>query len=304
MKYKTFQEYIDTNKKLVEKPKVKKVADYTGKVVSKPEKEKMHKHAGGKGPVGEPASYISGTNGQNPNKDDPKALGHKGMKNLQKKSVSEWINETKNLSMAEFTKDLTNNECRCQIHDLAKDVIESCKCNKENVSTLVRAVKRSKIFESFLLEMLSHDEALKILAKIAVTNEHYSKRLLNTINEMVATPIGFGPDVEGDESEYDSENEPEEDSEEGSEEDSEEGSEEDSEDAEYDSGEDSEEGSEEDSEDAEYNAEEDAEEDAEEEDEGEEGDDSGKTYHHHHHHHHHHHNKNKIDGNFDSSVLQ
>lgn len=82
MKFKSFQEYLDANNKLVEKPKVTKVADYEGKQVEKPGKEDKHKDAGGKGPVGDPESYVGGSAAKDRNSDDPKALGHVGDKKM------------------------------------------------------------------------------------------------------------------------------------------------------------------------------------------------------------------------------
>lgn len=122
--FKSFQEYLDQNKKLVEKPKVSKIADFEGKQPSKPEKETLKKtdcgcSSGGKGQTGESAPYSNGQNAKDPNKDSTDALGHQGDKKLVyepkvdeqpkekttwPKGMSEWLEKTKKCLLLSLQK--------------------------------------------------------------------------------------------------------------------------------------------------------------------------------------------------------
>ena len=68
MKYQKFAEYLDSNGKLKAVAPVKKIADFEGKVDTKPVKETKHKDAGGKGQDGEIKPYKGGTDAKDPNK--------------------------------------------------------------------------------------------------------------------------------------------------------------------------------------------------------------------------------------------
>ena len=81
MSYKNFNEYLNEKNK-VAKTKIEKVPDYHGPKDSAPPKEKKHKDAGGKGPVGSAKPYKGGTDAKNPNKSE-KGFADSGDKSLK-----------------------------------------------------------------------------------------------------------------------------------------------------------------------------------------------------------------------------
>jgi len=215
--FKSFQEYIDQNKKLVEKPKVAKVADFEGKQPAKPEKEKKAKEAGGAEQVGEVKPYSNGENAKDPNKDDKAGLGYKGdsglvyepkvdekskeTKTWPKTGVSEWVKETKNLSVAELARKIKeeNKGCSEGIHEVAKSLVEACKCNSKNVTTFVREAKRGKVLESLMKEVFNLPESYEILSSL-IESKLYSSKFDKMFSEMVAEPVGVeGEGMEGEE---------------------------------------------------------------------------------------------------------
>lgn len=225
MKYMNFQEYLDRNKKLQTSAPVKKIADFEGKVDTKPAKEKKHKDAGGKGQEGEIKPYKGGTDAKDPNKGklgdgfadkgdkklkyEPETLadkskseegvhGGKKQPSWPKTKTQEWVDRTKNMSLAEFTKSIRSealkglDECGCQEapHSSIKDTVSICKCNKKNVSAFVREMKRNGLFGSLVKEMASHPEMFKALAILMERDEVYARKLAKAMNEMVAPPVG------------------------------------------------------------------------------------------------------------------
>ncbi len=218
--FKSFQEYIDQNKKVVEKPKVAKVADFEGKQPTKPEKEKKSKDAGGAEQVGDVKPYSNGENAKDPNKEDKSGLVYQGDKKLvyepnvdeksketktwPKTDVSEWIDKTKNLSLAEFTKKVReeSGDCSEGIYETVRAIIEACKCSKKNVGTFVRESKRNKILESLMEEIFKLPESYQVLSAL-IENKFYSSKFDKMFNEMVAEPVG----LDGEEGHEDSEDE-------------------------------------------------------------------------------------------------
>jgi len=215
--FKSFQEYIDQNKKLVEKPKVAKVADFEGKQPRKPEKESLKKtdcgcSSGGKGQVGDASPYSNGENAKDPNKEDKNGLVYKGdqklvyQPNVDEKSketrtwpktgVSEWVKDTKNLSIAELAKRMKKeSNCSEGVHEAAKKLVEACQCNKKNLLTFVREAKRGKILEGLMKEVFNTPESYDILSKL-IESKNYSTNFDKMFNEMVAEPVGL-EDEEG-----------------------------------------------------------------------------------------------------------
>lgn len=222
MPYCTFQEYLDRNKNLQTKPTVKQVADYEGTVETKPQKEKKHADAGGAGQTGDMKPYKAGSDAADRNKSTMKGgLADHGDKNLKyepknmvankgenmpggtkkaswpKTPTQEWIEKTKNLSLAEFTKTVKNDalagysECGCQEAPSTsiKKTVEACKCNQRNVSSLVREMKRNGLFSQLVEEMANHQETFAELAQL-MEEEVYAKKLAKAMNEMVAPPVG------------------------------------------------------------------------------------------------------------------
>lgn len=219
MKHMKFVEYLDRNKKLKTSGTVKTVADFEGTVDSKPAKEKKHKDAGGEGQKGEAKPYKGGVDAKDPNKgknndgfankggkeleykpktDVPAKVGEGGTKKASwpKTKMQEWLEKTKGLSLAEFTKSVRNenvkglDECACQPHNSIKDTVEACKCNKRQLSALVREMKRNDLFNSLFAEMVSHSESYAVLAKLMGKDESVAKKLVKALNEDVAPPMG------------------------------------------------------------------------------------------------------------------
>lgn len=218
-----FQEYLDRNNKLQTSGKVKQIADFDGKVDTKPTKEKKHKDAGGKGQDGEMKPYKGGTDGKDPNKGKlgdgfahkgdaklkytpkttvPAKVGEGGNKKATwpKTETQAWIDKTKGMSLAEFTKTVREDslkglsECACQEapHNSIKETVSVCKCNQKYVSALVREMKRNGMFGKLFAEMTQHPEAYKVLAKLMERDESYSRRLVNALNEFAGPPMDMG----------------------------------------------------------------------------------------------------------------
>ena len=223
MGHKTFQEYLDHKNKLQNTGKVQRVADYNGPSASKPGKEKKHKDAGGKGQTGEPKPYAGGTNAKDPNKGkNTDGFAGKGDKKLEYKpgkgelgkgaagvpggsavkgwpkvKTQEWIDRTKGLTLAEFTKQIQKTttkgvleECACQggVLESVKTTADLAKVNKSVVSALVREMKRNKTFGKLVAEMLQHRETYGVIARFMENDERYARRLVRAMNEIVAPP--------------------------------------------------------------------------------------------------------------------
>jgi hypothetical protein len=221
MGHMTFQEYLDRNNKLLTKPAVKDIADYDGTVETKPAKEKKHKDAGGIGQTGDVKPYKVGMDAKDPNKNtmkdgladkgdsamkyNPKMTSGKGdnMPGGTKKAswpktpTQEWVEKTKNLSLAEFTKVIRNealqgySECGCGETpvDTIKKTVEVCRCSNRNVSALVREMKRNGLFSDLVTEMAHHQETFDVIANL-MEDEIYARKLAKSLNEMVAPPVG------------------------------------------------------------------------------------------------------------------
>ncbi len=236
MAHKTFAEYLDNKNKMRDSGVVQQVADYSGPSASKPAKEKKHKDAGGKG-QGDLKPYAGGTNAKDPNKgkitggfadkgdsslkytpgkgklgkSDKKAgiPGGKEVKSWPK--TQEWIDRTKDLSLAEFTKQIQKttskglDECACQNVaplEVVKQTVTLAKANGSVMSSLVREMKRQKTYNKFVAEMLQHEQTYKVIAKFLEHDESYARRLVRAMNEMVGPPAhgkGFGDEAEDDE---------------------------------------------------------------------------------------------------------
>lgn len=222
--FKQFSEYLNSKNKLQTSGKVKKIADFEGTVDKKPTKESKHKDAGGKGQDGKINPYKGGNDAKNPNKDDKGGFAHKGDSKLKyepktdvpakvgnggkksntwpKTETQNWIDRTKGMSLAEFTKNMRTeaykglNECACQDapHNSIKETVSVCKCNQRYVSSLVREMKRNGMFSKLFSEMVQHPEAYVTLAKLMEKDESYSRKLVTALNEMISPPMGGSED--------------------------------------------------------------------------------------------------------------
>ncbi len=232
MAHKTFQEYLDTKSKFSTKGKIEAKADYSGPKESAPKKENKHKDAGGKG-QGQPKPYKGGKDAKDPNKGKlDGGFADKGDKDLKytpgdkekgnfitggkeaagvpggktvssdwnKTKTQEWLNRTKGMSLAEFTKmiqkttskgiDKITNECACQesANDVVRQAVALANANQSVMITLVREMKRNKAFGKMVAEMLQHDETYKVMAHFMERDEKYARRLVRAMNEMVGPP--------------------------------------------------------------------------------------------------------------------
>lgn len=209
-----FQEYLNSKGKVQTSGKVQQVADFEGSVDSKPAKEKMHKDAGGKGQDGPVNPYKGGVDAKDPNKSVKDGFAHKGDKKLKyepdtkvketsrkqvtwpKTKTQEWIDHTKDMSLAEFTKSVRSealkglSECQDSPHNSIKETVSVCKCNKKYVSALVREMKRNGLFGNLMKEMVNHPETFKALAIMMEKDETYARKFAKALSEMVAPPMG------------------------------------------------------------------------------------------------------------------
>lgn len=210
MKHEKFLEYINRKGKVDKVAKIEKVASFNGKVDAAPVREKKSKEAGGHGQVSKPKKYKNGVD-KDPNAGQLKnGLADKGDKSLKmniadgnsgefkkvaKTKMQEWIDKTKNMSLAEFTQNLRKDsirgleECDCQElpHNSIKETVNACKCNPKFISDLVREMKRNDLLEILTTEMIQHEKTLETLEKIMESNDFLNKR----ISEMVSPPIGL-----------------------------------------------------------------------------------------------------------------
>lgn len=93
--------------------------------------------------------------------------------------TQEWIDSTKDLSMAEFVKTITPDS---------------------EINNLIREMKRNKTFNKFIEECLQHEETYKVIAKFLEEDEKYAKKIVRAINELVAPSMNTTQDDETDES--------------------------------------------------------------------------------------------------------
>jgi len=287
MAFKKFNEYLNEKGKVEENPP---------KMTSKKIKAKKNKnalgHHGNKKLVYEPKTeplqnkspewHKEKEDGPNlPKPSKPTKVGPTS----QVSKVSEWIHKTKGMSLSEFAKNI-HEEKNVEIdyskiksvQDLLAVAVSAMKNNPKLIENVVREIKRSKLSEAVLVEMLKD----------------------KNLQESVAGPIGFeklyddepesedevdsedaSDEMEGDDEEYSDDSEDSEDSEDGEEyisDDSEDSEEEDDSDDYEDSDnyDDSEDSDSEESDDSEEESEEESEEDYEDSEEGESEDEESE----------------------------
>jgi len=221
-----FHEYMEKKDKVL----VKTVADYEGDSPKAPKKPGMPKNAGGVGAKDEPRPYQSTSTAQDPNAGKYKdgfaktgderlvykpAVGAYGGNSMASKSVSgvpggkklptypvttqEWVNKTKNLSLAEFTQKIRAealegvDECGCGVSpvDAINQVVSYCKCNPKNVQSLVREMKRNELFGLLVKELARHEETFKTLSQMVESRNVYAQRFAVNLLESVDKPLGM-----------------------------------------------------------------------------------------------------------------
>lgn len=240
MAFASFQEYMDHKKKVKNKPSTEQVPDYHGPQDSKPEKEKKHKDAGGKGQVGAASGYKSSTSPVDPNKGGKdkggKGFANEGDKSLKyepgkeslgkseggvpggkslsgwpKTKTQEWVDGNKGASLSEFTKklksELNESDCDKNAYATVRNVIELCQCNKKYVENLVREMKRNDLLSLLVTEMFRHQEvvaeARKLSEKLAAPMHDDDEKLHNDIDGEMDMPNDMNGDDMGDGSDMD-----------------------------------------------------------------------------------------------------
>ena len=204
MAFKSFQEYLTDSGKMVEKPQVKVVAGYEGKIPESPENSKKDPSAGGaKDSKNGHKPYKAGSDAKNPNKAE-KGFAHEGDSDLKyepetsvkktnhggeevkswldSSSVTEWLNKTKNLSNAKFVNQMRENTVGLAVNEV-KNVVQLCVENEKNIQQFVFELKRSNILEQFVSELLKHESAIK-QAIVTVNESTLGKKVLSEMNYM------------------------------------------------------------------------------------------------------------------------
>lgn len=114
-------------------------------------------------------------------------------------NTESFVNKTKHLSLAEFTKKLHKDsskgleKCGCEKspHSSIQETVSVCKCNKKYLSALVHEMKRNGLLGNLLKEMSLHEETFKKLAALVEQDQSCAFKLSKAINEAVAPPVGM-----------------------------------------------------------------------------------------------------------------
>ena len=206
MAFKSFQEYLNDSGKMVEKPQVKVVAGYEGKVPEAPEKTEKDPQAGGaKAVKGTHKPYKAGTDAKNPNKAE-KGFAHEGDNDLKyepktdvkksnyggeeakswldSSSVTEWLNKTRNLSDAKFVNKMREATNGLAINEI-KNAVNVCAENEKNIQHFIFELKRNNLLEQFVKEALKHESAVKTAIN-DINESSLGKKVLIEMNYMSA----------------------------------------------------------------------------------------------------------------------
>ena len=148
----------------------------------------------------------------------------------------EWLEKNKKLSLAEFTKRIRNERLEglsvkpAHAYKSIKEAFSVCEENQKYVLDAVLEMKRNNVFESFLVTMLEHPEAVDLLASLLAHDENLNRKLNQAIFEMAVAESEEHDDDEGEEDEDDAEDEDSDEDEDEEDEEDEEDDEEDEED--------------------------------------------------------------------------
>lgn len=216
MGYMKFHEFLDKQKGN-KKPKIAVVPDYDGPSPAAPELGKTPEHSGGKGQSGKVHPYKAGKDAPDPNKGHGHdGLGHKGHKsdhhmpktqhtntvsNKELKSypnikTSEWIKNTKGLSLAEFAKKVRTqrlsglDEGTSVAYDAIRETVSVCQRNSSYIADVVLEMRRKGIFESVFAYMAQQPESMPVVAHLMETDFTFARKLAEAVGEMVGPPIG------------------------------------------------------------------------------------------------------------------
>ena len=207
MGYISFHEYVEKNKK-PQKTKTALVADYDGPRKDAPELGKKPENAGGTAQGGKVPPYKGGKDAADPNKG--KLMDGLGGKLDHSKSgevgkptkdlgnyplkTQEWIDKTKGLSLAEFTRKIRESrlagvQSPSKTYESIKETVAVCKGNRSYVKDVVLEMKRQGVFETFFAAMARHPESFNVIAKL-MESDGYARKLVMAIDEMVGPPVG------------------------------------------------------------------------------------------------------------------
>lgn len=221
-------EYIDGNGKLVEKPKVKLVADYEGpdpKAPPKPEKgEQPANYRAANAPVG----AKKGEKGL-ADEGDSKLIyepdtkgGNSKLTALGKEISPSWTKsesfaeKTKGMSKSEFAKYMLG-ECACDNSKLPKItaheagpfhpypseairyVAALAQQNKKFLETLIHELNRAGGMDSIVEALFNHPDSYASLTTMIQNEERKARKIAKAIEEAVAPPMGIGAGEEDEE---------------------------------------------------------------------------------------------------------
>ena len=228
-KRRSFKEYLSGNGKLVEKPTVDAKADYHGPDPKSPE--------------GNPTPYRAANSGSSASSNRESGFGDMGNKSLKyepktdvtEKTVSSWpktktegfLNETKNMSLAQFTKHMIEN-CGCgqvvseelpgvtayttgkiQPHppEAIKYVAVLANKNENILDNIVHEIKSTGSLGKLLKSLLQHPEAFSEFSALLgdeIDGPRYARLLAKALREQgLAEAVGppIGPKMKDDEEE-------------------------------------------------------------------------------------------------------
>lgn len=185
MQRRTFQEYLDDKKKVVEKPKAEMVPDYHGPQQNNPPfpGAKPYKGEANKPPTDKKEKSL-GDEGDPKLKYEPKVGESKDMAHWTE--TSKWVNATKNMPMDEFLSQFKGKGIVGL--DTVVETARRCKENNSLLNDLVRSMKREGLLESLVQEVFKHDESLKKIAHILESDIHSARRMVRAMNEAVGPP--------------------------------------------------------------------------------------------------------------------
>jgi len=150
-------------------------------------------------PGGEPVDSAFASKGSPGDPFQKTGMTQKTSSQLIGLNTESFVNKTKHLSLAEFTKKLHKDsskgldKCGCQKapHSSIQETVSVCKCNDKYISALVHEMKRNGLLGQLIKEMSLHEETFKKLAALVEQDQSCAFKLSKAINEAVAPPVGM-----------------------------------------------------------------------------------------------------------------
>ncbi len=205
-----FLEYLNSKKKLVEKPS--DCMDYDDAVPERREKSKGEK--------GSPAPYSTTKAAKDPNKKEP-GLADKGKKDkgyelpddnkwkTVKTKTEAWLDELKGRPLSEFInkvkEEIEVSECVCEDKfGTIKEAVKLASINENYLKGLILEFRRNGEFSSLVEAVLNYEESFEVIGKL-VNNDPLSAKWLS---EAVAPPAHEAPEEHDDLDDLDDTKEP------------------------------------------------------------------------------------------------